>query len=137
MPRQQQISLALCFGGSYTLTYLLCQLLPLPLLWYLPLERRWVFGWPPTEGLIMGWYGMLAWSLGLGLCCTALLFAWQRLRPRQNAEPEARSHMSDLCLMAVVVFTLFFIARSLMVHELQNIELERFYQQDQLDGHQH
>jgi hypothetical protein len=136
MNQPQKIGLALCFGSTYTLTYLLCQLLPLPLLWYLPLERRWVFGWPPTEGLIMGWYGMLLNSMVIGLLCSALLFGWQRLRP--PADTSGR-HLGDLCLMAVVIFSLFFIARSLMVHELQNIELERFYQQEQTseDGHQH
>jgi len=121
MDKQRTFSLAVGFSFSYCLTYFLSLLLPLPLLWYLPLERRWSFGWAPTSGLIMGWYGIILLSLGTALLTTCLLYGLLRWRGRPLAA--SGQGFLDLCLMSAVVFTLYFIARSLMVHELNAIYL--------------
>jgi hypothetical protein len=51
------------------------------LFWYLPLERRWIFGLQPRE-IAMDWYGRCGLAALLALAAFALVYAIaRRLRP--------------------------------------------------------
>ncbi len=61
---------ALCLAiAAFAVAFTLPTLVPLPLLWYHPLEGAWRFEVTPTT-VAMGWYGRLLWGVlaaGIGL----------------------------------------------------------------------
>lgn len=106
-----QATLAVSFAGIYTLTYLLTELIPVPLLWYFPLERRWEYTLTPSAGLVMGWYGKVLFCLGLALLSTALLALGLKLSRRDS--PQGLQGLLELGTMASVLLTLYYLAYTL------------------------
>ncbi|MGV3523985.1 MAG: hypothetical protein ACO1RX_07160 [Candidatus Sericytochromatia bacterium] len=106
-----QATLAVGFAGIYTLTYFLTELIPVPLLWYFPLERRWEYTLTPSTGLVMGWYGKVLFCLGLALLSTALLALGLKFSRRPS--PQGLQGLLELGTMASVLLTLYYLAYTL------------------------
>lgn len=104
------LSLALLlFSGSYLFT----EILPAPLWWYYPLEQRWEFGIQTSPGLRMGWYGKILLSSLVALSFTGLvcmgLYLWRK------TPALALRHWVNLATMSMIVFVLYYLARSLIL----------------------
>ncbi len=111
MSKNNWFSVAVLFVWLYAGSYLLTEWIPVPLVWYFPLEQRWEMAIHPSAGLKMGWYGKVLVSL-LSASLGALLLA-AFLRWSQRELPEGLQGFLDLCAMSTVVFALLYIARSL------------------------
>jgi len=111
MSKNNWFSVCVLFVWAYAGSYLLTEWIPVPLLWYFPLEHRWEFALNPSDGLKMGWYGKVLLSLltaSLGALLMAAFFRWS-----ERELPDGVQGFLDLSAMSTVVFLLFYIARSL------------------------
>lgn len=63
---------------------------PLPLPWYLPVERRWEWGLTPST-LGMDFYGRLIWAAGAGSLAAAAAGLLGRALPDSRRERAART----------------------------------------------
>ena len=102
----------LCSGFVlvYSLSYFLTEILPYPNLWYYPVLRRWEFGFNPSAGLKMGWYGKVLWSVSVSMLWSML---WALLWPLWKKHASFWLACFDLGAMASTLYVLFYIARVL------------------------
>lgn len=98
------------FVFVYCLCYFLTEVLPYPNLWYYPVLRRWEWGLNPSEGLKMGWYGKVLWSL---VSATGFTGLWALTWPLWKKRATFWLQFFDLGAMAATVYVLFYIARVL------------------------
>ena len=93
MIRENIYALAVCFAFFYALSYFVTEIVPAPLLWYYPLERRWDFA-VEAVGLAMDWYGRCLLSAAVGLAASDL---WElRTGRRQKVGLETRRATASL-----------------------------------------
>lgn len=110
--KQSLYAIAVSFCGVYAFAYFITEIVPVPLLWYYPLERSWAYGTgnlPP--GLMMGWYGKVLFCLVVASLVSGLLAASLKLSQREL--PPAAQSLLDLAAMSSVLFALYYIARSM------------------------
>ncbi len=103
-------TLCSCFVFIYSLSYLLTEIFPIPNLWYYPVARQWAWGITPPEGLKMGWYGKVLWSV---VSATGLTGIWALCWPLWKKRHGFWLAFFDLWAMATTSYLLFYIARSL------------------------
>lgn len=111
LKRSHLATLAVGFAGVYTLAYFLTELIPVPLLWYFPLERRWEYTLTPSAGLVMGWYGKVLFCLLLALVSNLLLALGLKFSRRSS--PPALQGLLELGCMASILLTLYYLAYTL------------------------
>lgn len=116
MSRTQIYAVAVCFCLFYAFSYFATEILPAPLFWYYPLERKWVYGSNVPPGLMMGWYGKVLLSLLIAALAAGTLALGLKLTRRELSP--ALQGLLDLSTMSMVIFVLYYIARSLAYRAL-------------------
>ena len=109
--KSRRFSAGVCFCFVYSFSYFFTEVVTVPLFWYFPLQRRWEFALQPSEGLLMGWYGKVLFSLLIASICSGALYSVLRWRRRQLSP--ALQGLLDLSAMSSTLFVLYYIARSL------------------------
>lgn len=106
MARLRSLHDALLFGTiAFFVAYGAPFFVKIPLPWYLPLSRVWVFTTKPSE-LGMGWYGQTLFAMLVGFAAAALAWIATRNAPTLSA---ARSRGAAIALFvaAAAVMTLY------------------------------
>ena len=109
--KQGTYAVAVAFVFLYALSYFATEIVQAPLLWYFPLEQRWLYATHPGSGLVMGWYGKVLLSFMIAGLGAALLALGLKLGRRELGA--ALQGLLDLAAISMVVFVLYYIARSL------------------------
>ena len=91
-----------CFAAGYLATFFVSTALPTPLLWYLPLERRFAFAVRPM-GLAADFYGRVLLSLAVG--GLAAFIGHLLFRRATGARLERALRVLSVWTFALLVFT--------------------------------
>jgi len=111
----------------FGLSFLLCAVGQWRTLWYLPLERRWVFA-NSVRTVGMDWYGRSAFAIGLGLLAGALIYALggvASLAPRL-ARPAVTRWVAHLGA-TMLFFDVAFYTLTLLTRDIDPIALPTWY----------
>lgn len=111
----------------FGLTFLLCAVGQWRTLWYLPLERRWVFA-SSVRVVGMDWYGRSAFAVAVGLLAGLLTYAAggsPKLGPRMERPAVTRwvAHLGATMLF----FDVAFYTLTLLTRDIDPIPLPAWY----------
>jgi hypothetical protein len=78
----RQIATAIA-ATAFVVTYVACELLGVPTIWYRPLEHRWTLS--SEGGIAMGWYGHVLEACGIAAAAFGIsVLALRRARPHRR-----------------------------------------------------